>query len=129
AETAKPAASVGAASSRLLPIVRQVGEKNVALTIAAGLGLYLIATRQRDRAGSAKAVAEALKEGGVIILITAAGGAFGYVLRQTDIAESLKHLVPVGRLSLLPLAWGVAVLIRTAQGSATVAIITTAGIV
>ncbi len=127
AEQVKPAP--GAATSRLLPVVRQVGEKNVALTIAAGLGLYLIATRKRDRAGSAKAVAEALKEGGVIILITAAGGAFGYVLRQTEIAASLKHLVPAGQLSLLPLAWGMAVLIRTAQGSATVAIITTAGIV
>src|SRR4051794_23732324 len=74
AETAK-ASAPGAAASRLLPVVRQVGEKNVALTIAAGLGLYLIATRKRDRAGSAQAVAEALKEGGVIILITAAGGA------------------------------------------------------
>jgi GntP family gluconate:H+ symporter len=126
-ENIKPAP--GAARSGLLSVVRQVGEKNVALTIAAGLGLYLIASRKRDRAGSAKAVGEALKEGGVIILITAAGGAFGYVLRQTEIAASLKDLVPAGRLSLLPLAWGVAMLIRTAQGSATVAIITTAGIV
>lgn len=124
AETAKPSHA-----SKWLLLVKQIGEKNVALTIAAAVGLYLIASRTRDRAGSSKAVGEALKEGGVIILITAAGGAFGYVLRQTDIAESLKHLVPVGRLSLLPLAWLVAVLIRTTQGSATVAIITTAGIV
>jgi GntP family gluconate:H+ symporter len=125
AATVKPAGA-----SKWLHLVRQIGEKNVALTIAAAVGLYLIASRTRgDRAGATKAVGEALKEGGVIILITAAGGAFGYVLRQTDIAESLKHLVPVGRLSLLPLAWLVAVLIRTAQGSATVAIITTAGIV
>jgi len=51
------------------------------------------------------------------------------VLRQTELAASLKDLVPAGRLALLALAWGVAVLIRTAQGSATVAIITTAGIV
>jgi GntP family gluconate:H+ symporter len=125
AETVKPTGA-----SKWVHLVKQIGEKNVALTIAATVGLYLIASHTRgDRAGSTKAVGEALKEGGVIILITAAGGAFGYVLRQTDIAESLKHLVPVGRLSLLPLAWGVAVLIRTAQGSATVAIITTAGIV
>ena len=45
AENVKPAP--GVTGSRLVPVVRQIGEKNVALTIAAGLGLYLIATRKR----------------------------------------------------------------------------------
>lgn len=127
AESVKPAAGGGVA--RLLSVIKQVGEKNVALTLAAVVGLLMIASRKHDRASIAKAVAEALREGGVIILITAAGGAFGYVLRQTDIAASIKDLVPVGRLSLLPLAFLIAVLIRTAQGSATVAMITAAGII
>jgi GntP family gluconate:H+ symporter len=51
------------------------------------------------------------------------------VLRQTDIASDIKDLLPVTRLALLPLAFLVTTLVRTAQGSATVAMITAAGIV
>ena len=64
-----------------------------------------------------------------MILIIAAGGAFGAVLQQTDIATSLREILPAAKLSLLPIAFAITVVIRTAQGSATVAMITTAGIV
>lgn len=125
----KPApGSVMAAAS---PVVLAIGEKNVALTIAAVIGLLMVVSRKRNEGGRSigKAVGEALGSAGVIILITSAGGAFGYVLRQTDIAETIKDMFPAGRLALIPLAFGVATLVRTAQGSATVAMITAAGIV
>ena len=111
-------------------VVRTLGDKNISLAIAAGIGLLLMFRQPSCAKGSTgKAVGEALASAGVIILVTSAGGAFGYVLRQTDIAASISHLVPAGKLALLPLAFLLAALVRTAQGSATVAMITAAGIV
>jgi GntP family gluconate:H+ symporter len=119
--------------SVVIPAVLTLGEKNVSLTLAAGIGLLMVVMRKHQAGEGKKAIAaavnEALASAGVIILITAAGGSFGFVLRQTGIAESIKDLVPAGRLALLPLAFLLTTLVRTAQGSATVAMITAAGIV
>ena len=64
-----------------------------------------------------------------MILIICAGGAFGQMLRQTDIAAHIHESLPASKLMLLPVAWSLAVAVRTAQGSAIVAMITAAGIV
>ena len=75
-------------------------------------------------------VQKALAGGGVIILITAAGGAFGHALRQTGIAAAIGRFVPEAQVGLLlPLAFLVTMIVRAAQGSATVAMITAVGIV
>jgi len=130
-----PAADPGRARwlTALLQAVRTLGEKNLSMTIAAAIGLVMVAARRRARGAAARSlstsVGEALSSAGVIILITAAGGAFGYVLRQTDIAATLTHLVPTSRLALIPLAFAFTTLIRVAQGSATVAMIAAAGII
>jgi GntP family gluconate:H+ symporter len=113
----------------LLPVAKVVGEKNLALTISVLVALAVVAYRKWDSKAVRQTVGDALTHGGVIILITAAGGAFGFVLRQTDIAASVREMVPAAKLSLIPLAWLAATLVRTAQGSATVAMITAAGIV
>ena len=130
-------ASTPAWRARALRAVHVLGEKNLSLTAAAAIGLAMVAARRRgDRsrgvpapASVSSSVAEALASAGVIILITSAGGAFGYVLRQTDIAATLKDLLPTSRLALIPLAFLFTSLIRVAQGSATVAMIAAAGIV
>jgi GntP family gluconate:H+ symporter len=98
------------------------------MAIAAGIALLAVAARAGGKDGVAKGVGEALASAGVIILITSAGGAFGQVLQQTDIAATIKDLVPAGRLALLPLVFLVTMTIRIAQGSATVAMVTAAGI-
>jgi GntP family gluconate:H+ symporter len=118
-------------TSYVVPLVQTLGEKNLSLTLAAAIGLGMIVMRKRGEGKGAvgAAVGAALGSAGVIILITSAGGAFGYVLRQTDIATAVGKWVPAGQLALLPLAFLLAVLVRTAQGSATVAMITSAGIV
>lgn len=119
--------------NQLDPTVRLVastlGEKNVALALAAVIGLAtLIRQRRQNLAALADSVQKALASAGVIILITAAGGAFGGVLRETGI-ESLIHRLPAGSPQLLCLlAFLVTVAIRSAQGSATVAMITAAGL-
>ena len=78
-----------------------------------------------------KHMQEALQEGGLIILICCAGGAFGSVLLQTGIGPHLESKVGhnIDPIWLLPLAFSTTTIIRAAQGSATVAMITTVGIV
>jgi len=70
----------------------------------------------------------ALSSGGLIILITSAGGAFGSVLQQTGIGCRIQELATSYQIAVLPLAFFVTAVVRTAQGSATVAMITAVGI-
>lgn len=75
-------------------------------------------------------VEESLMSGGVIILITAAGGAFGAMLTATQISETIKDYFAGSQSSgigLLLLAFGVAAVLKVAQGSSTVAMIIGAG--
>jgi GntP family gluconate:H+ symporter len=110
--------------------VRSVGDKNVALSIAAGVGLLIVAAQRRlDRKQVSAAVGEALAGAGVIILIICAGGAFGQALTATHVADELTHTLRHAQHALIPLAFLTAAIVRTAQGSATVAMITAAGII
>jgi GntP family gluconate:H+ symporter len=71
---------------------------------------------------------EALMAGGVIVLITCAGGAFGASLRSAGLAAAIQELAgdaATGGLGLLLLAFSVAALIKFAQGSSTAAMIVT----
>jgi GntP family gluconate:H+ symporter len=110
--------------------IRAVGDKNVALSIAAGVGLLIVAMQRRlDRKAVLAAVGDALSGAGVIILIICAGGAFGKALSETHVADQLTNSLKNAQHALIPLAFFAAALIRTAQGSATVAMITAAGII
>lgn len=107
----------------------ELGDSNVAVGISAVIALATVAWKRRTSLKElAKAVQEALTSGGEIILITAAGGAFGGMLQQTGIAERIHSLAPDDPSAILPMAFLVTTLIRTAQGSATVAMITAAAI-
>lgn len=76
------------------------------------------------------AVETALLSGGLVILITAAGGAFGAMLKETNVAADIKALFAdsdaVGLMTLF-LAFGMAALLKVAQGSSTTAMITVSG--
>lgn len=112
------------------PTYKLLGNKNIAMTIAAICGLILLArTKKGNKSVVSTAVQTALASGGVIILITAAGGAFGGALRESGIAMSIKSMMPETQVGLLPLAFIITTIVRTAQGSATVAMITAVGIV
>jgi len=73
-------------------------------------------------------VSEALKQAGVIILITGAGGSFGAVLKSIDLSAIINFNSANPYLGLL-LSFLFAALIKSAQGSSTVAILTTASFV
>ncbi len=102
--------------------LKTIGDKDMALTLGALAALAPLAGR------SAMAVKKAVQEGAVILLIIAAGGAFGGALQQTGIAGQLAaHFQGIHALAL-PAVFLVTALVRTAQGSATVAMITAAPI-
>ena len=105
------------------------GEKNLALILGALSALVLLVMQKRgDKKALTKSVQAALMSGGVIILITAAGGAFGGMLQQTGISSRIAELTQGYQMALIPLAFLITAVVRTAQGSATVAMITASGI-
>jgi GntP family gluconate:H+ symporter len=65
----------------------------------------------------------------VIILITAAGGAFGGMLRNAGVGDAVKGIAQTYSIDVLFLGWITALVIRVAQGSATVAMITASAII
>ena len=106
-------------------IARWLTEQNLVLIFAAAIALLML-WRRKGPAMSA-AVDESLASAGGIILITAAGGAFGASLQQSGIGTWMQGAVTAYSLPVLPLAWALTVMMRTALGSATVAMITAAG--
>ena len=103
------------------------GDKNVAIAIGAVFAMFLMRYCAVDRRGTL--ISRSLAAAGGIILITCAGGAFGAMLRQAGIADAVGDLAEgVPGLVLLPVAFAVTASIRTLQGSATVAMITAAGV-
>jgi gluconate:H+ symporter, GntP family len=109
-------------------VMRLASDKNVAMGIAAAVALQLLryTPETHDRKG---AVSRALASGGQIILITSAGGALGSMLRQAGIASAVADLTSeVPASLLLVVVFAVTASIRTLQGSATVSMITAAGV-
>lgn len=117
----------------LVQVVRVLGDKNLALTLSAGAAILLLVAYAPAPEGRAELVRKTVKDGvieaGEIILVIAAGGALGTVLRQAGMAELAAATVPSQKLLLIPIAWAITALVRIAQGSATVAMITAVGIV
>jgi GntP family gluconate:H+ symporter len=104
------------------------GDPVIALLIATIMALFLLSRQFSFRLKELKKPIEnAIVSAGTIILITATGGAFGAMLQQTAIGNQLMEISPGYKLAALPLAWLIAAAIRTAQGSATVSIITAVG--
>jgi len=121
--------NLGGIQTQLLAVFGLLGNKNLALIISAGIALSTVVWMKRKEVYSmVDSVQGALASGGVIILITAAGGAFGGLLQQTGIGPRIEEMAATYQMAVLPLAFGVTTLVRIAQGSATVAMITAVGI-
>ncbi|MGC8828802.1 MAG: GntP family permease [Verrucomicrobiia bacterium] len=107
-----------------------IGNRNVALLIGAIISIWILARARKLKFSEvSKMLAPAFETAGVVILITSAGGAFGLMLKDGGIGDSVKALVAGTQINLILLSWLVAALIRIAQGSATVAMLTTAAMV
>ncbi|MFI1736633.1 GntP family permease [Streptomyces sioyaensis] len=111
-------------------VIEFFGHPFVALTIALLMSYYLLGIRRGWSRTSLEAVSTAsLKPVGNIILVVGAGGIFGAVLKGSGVATALSDTFHNVGLPVIVLAYLLSLLLRVAQGSATVAIVTTAGIV
>ncbi len=105
-----------------------VGTPLIALLIGIGTAVTLPRPFDKSMLSSSGWVGEAMKAAAMIILITGAGGAFGKVLQNSGIADTIGKAMSSMTIGLW-LPFTAAAAIRAAQGSSTVAIITTASIV
>jgi GntP family gluconate:H+ symporter len=114
-------------------IAAVLGNRDMALLLAAAVAMYVLVRYRKLPLKELAARGEtALMSGGIIILITAGGGAFGAMLREAGIKDWLEGMLgepgqTVGMVMLLT-AFAVAVVMKFAQGSGTVSMITTASI-
>jgi gluconate:H+ symporter, GntP family len=120
--------SVTEAQKTLLWTFKLIGDSNIALFIATAFALFLLWKRVENAAEFEKTVNESLTSAGTIILITSAGGVFGQMLQQTDIGDAIGSVAKNYQAAILPLAFFITLIVRTAQGSATVAMVTAIGI-
>ncbi|MFH1883841.1 MAG: SLC13 family permease [Planctomycetota bacterium] len=114
-------------------ITAVLGNPNLALLLSAAIAMFVLV---RSRGLSLKELSgkmdTALMSGGIIILITAGGGAFGAMLRAAGVQDVVKGFVDTDTggqglgLAILLLAFAVSSIIKFSQGSGTVAMITTA---
>lgn len=110
-------------------ITSVLGDPSMALLFSAAIALYMVARYcGRSLAELAVDTEQALMGGGVVILITAAGGAFGAMLREAGIQEPIQAMMGGSAsgagIGVLLSGAAVASLIKFAQGSGTVAMIT-----
>jgi Gnt-I system low-affinity gluconate transporter len=107
-----------------------LGHPFTALLIATMASAWLLGTRlgysKREVLDNSN---KALAPAGLIILVTGAGGMFKQILVDSGVGTVLAETMLMTKLSPLILAWLLAVVIRLTQGSATVAMITAAGMI
>lgn len=107
-----------------------VGDPVVALLIGVLVAMWTLGlARGFDRQKVSDLLGASLAPAASILIIIGAGGGFKGVLSDAGISDAIAKGVENTSISPLIIAWGVAVMIRLATGSATVATITTAGIV
>lgn len=106
-----------------------VGTPTIALLLAVVVGILVLgAGGKMNRKAIAESLESSLPPIAGILLIVGAGGAFKQVLIDTGIGDVISRFVTGSGISVLLLGWVVAVLVRVATGSATVATVTAAGI-
>ena len=102
------------------------GEPVFALSIGVVLALFLIKNKTIESMNSV--FGEAIEKAGPILIVTAAGGMFGMVIKSTGTGEAIGKMLAGTNIGIL-VPFLIAVIMKTAQGSSTVAIITTASFV
>jgi GntP family gluconate:H+ symporter len=112
----------------IIAVIDFVGHPIIALLIGVFFAIRIPKKRDSNRLSEKGWVGKAIKGSATILLITAAGGAFGKVIQASGVhlsVEPLLKTLPLG----IALPFLIAALIKTAQGSSTVAIVTTSSIV
>ncbi|WP_078408875.1 GntT/GntP/DsdX family permease [Priestia abyssalis] len=107
-----------------------LGHPFVALIIATLLVFYFLGTKRGYSRQDVQVIAnKALEPAGIIILVTGAGGVFKQVLIDSGVGKVLGDMMAASPLPPIVLAFLIASIVRVAQGSATVAMVTAAGLI
>lgn len=114
----------------LLPeILGFIGHPFTALTLATLLSIYFLGVKKGfSKKDILDLSTKALGPAGIIILITGAGGVLKQILVDSGIGKMMAESIASSSLPPVILAWTLAAIVRVTQGSATVAMITAAGI-
>lgn len=102
-------------------LIKFIGQPLLALSIGVGLAFWLLQGKEK-----AKWIGEGILLSGPILIITGAGGAFGAVLKATPLADNVQGFAQSGFASgvvLLLVAFAIAALFKTMQGSSTSALV------
>ena len=115
--------------TRLHGALELVGHPVMALLLATLVSFYTFgAARGFGRETISRFTHESLAPTAAVLMVVGAGGGFGGILRESGIAQAVVDVAEGARVPLLVLGWLVAAMIRIATGSATVALVTAAGI-
>ena len=106
-----------------------VGNKNIAMSAGTFIALWVWAkTKKLGSKALWDAIAKPLEVGGIIILITSAGGAYGAMIKHSGIGEAIRFSIEGFNMHFIVLAWMIAAVMKIAQGSGTVSMITSSAI-
>ncbi len=103
-----------------------IGDPVTALILGVLCSLLLVQKNEIKNAIS-DWMGEGIKESAIILVITAAGGSLGAIIKASPITDFIKTNMASMHLGIL-LPFMISAALKTAQGSSTVAIVTTAGI-
>jgi Gnt-I system low-affinity gluconate transporter len=118
------------AQSTFTDILEFIGHPFSALIIATLIATYFLCIKRgMDKQKILDLSAKALGPAGIIILITGAGGVLKQILVDSGIGKIMAESMANSALPPILLAWILAAIVRVTQGSATVAMITAAGII
>lgn len=121
--------AMGYKTQNFAKIIHFFGDPSVALFIGALAGAYLLfQSRKGERINYNEMLDEAIAKAGPILIITAAGGMFGAIIKETGIASQVGSSLSGTAFGLL-IPFVISAILKTAQGSSTIAALTTAGIV
>lgn len=114
-------------SGQLKDIIGFIGNPVIALLIGLLLAFTLPRKFDREMLSTTGWIGQSLVNAALIVMITGAGGAFGMILRNSEIADVLGDYLVDARIGIL-LPFIISTAIRIAQGSSTVTLITTASL-
>jgi len=124
--SAFPSMPLGSKESKLYIFINFIGDPVTALMLGVVVSLFLVKKSELGEAVD-KWMGHGIKDAAIIIAITAAGGSFGKILQLSPMVDFIK--INLGGLNLgIFLPFLIAAALKTAQGSSTVAIITTSAI-
>lgn len=122
--------TVGSQSNIFKRVLALLGNDDMALLIGALVSFYTLGRRRGfTRATILRFSQDCLAPTALITLLVGAGGGFGRVLQDSGVSHAIVGIALQAHVPLLLLGWLLAALMRLATGSATVAMITAAGMV